>query len=87
MFELGQVLITRPALSVCEKKEVNATDFLRRHVLGDFGDLCAEDKAANRAAIKHGGRILSAYHVQDEKFYVITEADRSYTTILLASDY
>jgi len=87
MFGVGQVLITRPALAFCERKEVDALDFLQRHVLGDWGDLCAQDKAANRDAVKCGGRILSAYQVHGTKLYVITEADRSYTTIMLASDY
>lgn len=87
MFALGRVVITRPALAVCEKMEINALDFLQRHVLGDWGHLCGEDKDANRTAMKHGGRVFSACHVKDEKFYVITEPDRSYTTIMLASDY
>ena len=87
MFELGRVVITRTAHAFCESKGVDALDFLQRHVLGDWGDLCSQDKDANRNAVKLGGRILSAYHVHGEKLYVITEADRSYTTILMATDY
>lgn len=58
-----------------------------RHVSGDFGDVCAEDAEMNREAIKRGDRILSSYLVGEQKVWVITEADRSLTTVLLPSDY
>jgi len=58
-----------------------------RHVTGDFGDVCAEDGERNREAIKHGDRIFSSYLVGEQKVWVITEADRSLTTLLLPSDY
>ena len=61
---------------------------LRRHVSGDWGDLCREDIEANRLALAVDARILSADTLSDEtKVWVITEADRSATTILLPSDY
>lgn len=63
--------------------------FLRRHLTGDWGELDAEDKRVNDLAVKHGDRILSAYHftTTNVKFYIITEADRSVTTFLLPEEY
>jgi len=61
---------------------------LARHVAGDWGDLDARDKALNDAAVKRGGRIFSAYQLTDDiRVWVITEADRSSTTVLLPSEY
>jgi hypothetical protein len=61
---------------------------LRRHLSGDWGDLDLEDKAANDNALADGSRLLSAYHAADgTKFWIITEADRSATTVLLPEDY
>lgn len=59
-----------------------------RHVTGDWGDLDEFDRQQNDNALKEGGRIFSAYHTSDgNKVWVITEADRSYTTALLPEDY
>ena len=66
---------------------VNITDLLARHALLDPGDLPREDIAANRRAVKHGLRIFSAYTVNGVRFWVITEWDRSCTTVLLPSEY
>jgi hypothetical protein len=60
---------------------------LRRHSCGDWGDLCPEDMVANDDALKHGGRLLSAYGDGTARFWIITEADRSVTTVLLPEDY
>lgn len=57
------------------------------HRKGGWGNLCRDDKLMNSMAILEGTRILSAYNVGDVKLYVITEADRSSTTLLLASEY
>lgn len=86
-FELGRVVITRPALDYAEHHEVDVLNLVVRHHCGDWGDLGAHDKALNEAAIVHGGRIFSAYDVQDERWYVVTEADRSSTCVMLATDY
>jgi len=59
----------------------------RRHLSGDFGELDREDVRANERAIATGERILSAYSVGDVKLYIITEADRSRTTLLLRNEY
>ena len=61
---------------------------LQRHVAGDWGEVCAEDKQSNDHALVEGTRILSAYRAADgTKFWIITEADRSVTTVLLPEDY
>lgn len=61
---------------------------IERHYGGDWGDLCAEDKDANEQALQFGGRLFSAYHDRKGvKFWIITESDRSATTVLLPDDY
>jgi hypothetical protein len=60
---------------------------LRRHASGDWGDLCPEDTLANDAALRHGGRLFSVYGQGETRFWVITEADRLVTTVLLPQDY
>ena len=61
---------------------------LKRHMLGDWGDLCKEDIRANESALALGGRLLSKYKAQSGvSFYIITEGDRSYTTLLLPEEY
>ena len=66
-------------------------DLLVRHVLGDVGDLCDEDRDANRKAIALGGRVFSSYEVgtglNAAKVWIITEAERSSTTLLRPEDY
>jgi hypothetical protein len=87
LFKLGQVVATPGALAHCEQHGINPLLLLGRHIGGDWGDLGAEDVAANVHAIQHDERILSAYVLGGEKFYVITEWDRSVTTLLLAWEY
>ena len=87
LFKLGQVVATPSALAACEQHQINPLLLLSRHCTGDWGDLDAHDVKANVDAIAFDGRILSSYKLQGEKFYVITEWDRSVTTLLLASDY
>ena len=87
LFNLGRVFGTPAALAILEKNNLTPMQFLERHVTGDFGDLCDEDKEANNEAIWNEERILSAYMVGDQKIYVITEADRSSTTLLISSEY
>ena len=84
-FPLGQVAITANAsLQLSTEEVLNA---ISRHAAGDWGDLCPEDMLANDAALNHGGRLLSAYGQGKYRFWVITEADRSVTTVLLPDDY
>lgn len=85
-FKLGQVVITPGANAALDREDV--VKGLRRHHSGDFGDMCEEDKAYNQEALETGGRIMSAYHDRnDTKFWIITEHDRSATTILLPDEY
>ena len=86
LFPLGRLLITSNASSQLNPADVLAA--IERHSTGDWGELCAEDNAVNDDAILDGSRILSAYRDRGGvKFWVITEADRSATTVLLPEDY
>jgi hypothetical protein len=60
---------------------------LERHANQDWGDLCAEDRRTNDNAVKHGGRVLSSYELRGDKLWIITEADRSVTTLLTPDEY
>lgn len=60
---------------------------LERHANQDWGDLCSEDKKANDDAVRHGGRVLSSYELRGDKLWIITEADRSVTTLLTPEEY
>lgn len=84
-FSLGQTVITANAsLQLATEAVLTA---LKRHAGGDWGDLCPEDSLANDEALQHGGRLFSAYGQGDNRFWIITEADRSVTTVLLPNDY
>lgn len=84
LFPLGQVVATPGALDL----DVNFYPYLRRHQCGDWGELDAEDRAENDFSVRNNLRLLSAYHTPDgAKFWIITEADRSATTVLLPSEY
>lgn len=94
LFKLGQLAVTRGAIDALgDKKTGHKTaifmEYIVRHARGDWGDLDAHDKADNDYAVKHGDRrILSAYTLQDDqKIWIITEADRSVTTVLLPEEY
>ena len=88
LFSLGQIVSTPGALEAIQKSEQNPADFIGRHLLGDWGDLCEEDKQANQEALQEGMRILSAYRLYDgTKIWIITECDRSATTLLLPEEY
>lgn len=63
------------------------SDILGRHKRGDWGVVAAEDAKSNNEAVENGGRLLSAYDVEGTRVWIITEADRSYTTVLLPEEY
>ena len=85
-FRLGQIVATPNALNALTQEEILRG--IQRHQSGDWGDVSAEDHAANNRALIEGTRILSAYHASSgTKFWIITEADRSVTTVLLPEDY
>lgn len=87
LFELGRCCITPAAKAELAQGDYPFECLLIRHHQGDWGDLEFEDKQANDAALINGSRIFSAYIAEGTKYWVITEADRSSTTILLPSEY
>jgi hypothetical protein len=87
-FGLGQLLATPGALAALEDAGQTPVEFLERHCQGDWGDVCREDWLANDAALVEGTRLLSAYRTsKGVKLWIISEADRSSTTVLLPEDY
>jgi len=91
LFVLGQCCATPGALQALDKAVQSPMTFLTRHVMGDWSELPEEDQETNRASLGEGdeaGRIVSAFKLADGvKIYVITEWDRSVTTLLLPSEY
>ena len=87
LFNLGNIVATPAALRHCEQHQINPLVLLGRHVGGDWGDLSADDIDANQNAISYGGRVFSSYCVGDSKVWVITEADRSSTCLLMPDEY
>jgi len=87
-FELGQVVATPAALDCLDAYKVSPLTLLSRHVSKDFGDIDQEDWQANLSALQYSNRIVSAYTIApDAVIWVITEADRSVTTLLLPEEY
>ncbi len=89
LFPLGRLMATPGALDALDRWPL---DLLVRHVRGDWGDLDEEDHRANWQALRDGARIFSAYNTQGKdgktvRVWVITEADRSATTVLLPEEY
>ena len=88
MFALGQLLATPGALEAFARTGDDPMDYLVRHVRRDWGTVDAEDWHANDQALIEGTRLLSAYRLNDgTKVWIITEADRSATTVLLPEEY
>jgi len=88
LFALGEVVATPGALELLDRTETNAHELLLRHRYGDWGNVPPEDGEANREAVLNGSRILSSYDLtSDERIWIITEADRSVTTLLLPHEY
>lgn len=88
LFPAGQIVATPGALALLEQAKKSPLEFLSRHLRGDWGELCADDKTENELSLKHGYRLMSSYPVTDaEKLWIITEADRSVTTLLLPTEY
>jgi hypothetical protein len=87
-FSLGNVCATPGALHALERADTSLITLLGRHATGDWGIVCKEDAKANEDALRYGARILSAYKLRDgTKVWLITEADRSVTTLLLPDEY
>jgi len=88
LFPPGQIVATPGALRLFEQTKRSPLEFVSRHLRGEWGDLCQEDKTENELSLKHGFRLMSSYPITDtEKIWVITEADRSVTTLLLPEEY
>jgi hypothetical protein len=88
LFELGRIVATPGALQALEAAGQQPSVFLDRHVAGDWGELDDEDKQENEFSLRNGFRIFSAYTTSaGEKIWIITEADRSATTLLLPEEY
>lgn len=88
LFPTGQLVATPGALEAFSRNHQHPTSFLRRHVRGDWGELDAEDIQENDYSLSQGLRLLSAYSLTDgTRIWIITEANRSVTTILLPEEY
>lgn len=87
LFSMGQIVATHAVTDHFSVHGVSPLDYLRRHAHGDWGDIPPEDAAANQASIEGSTRILSSYKVASETVWIITEADRSSTTLLFPSEY
>jgi hypothetical protein len=88
LFPLGRIVATPGALALLEEVKKSPSEFLSRHLRGDRGELCQGDKTENELSLKHGFRLLSSYRITDsDTLWIITEADRSVTTLLLPSEY
>jgi hypothetical protein len=86
-FELGGLSVTPGAWRKMQQVEVDVIELLGRHQGGDWSEMDIADAEENEYSVKNGLRILSSYTYKGVKFWVITEADRSLTTILLPSEY
>jgi hypothetical protein len=87
-FRLGQLVATPGALRALKDAGQEPLEFIQRHVSGDWGEVPEEDKQENDFSVTHGFRILSAYRTaKGVKIWILTEADRSATTLLLPDEY
>jgi len=88
LFAVGDVVATPGALDALDGDRALAVMLLQRHMYGDWGDICADDRGANEAALRHGSRLMSVYRlVGGATIWAITEADRSVTTLLTPDEY
>lgn len=87
-FPLGRTVATPGALAALAEAEQSPAEFLNRHVCGDWGEVDEHDAKENEFSLENDLRLLSAYTLKtDVRIWVITEADRSATTILLPEEY
>jgi hypothetical protein len=86
-FSLGQVVATPGAVAFLNSQAVDPAVLLARHQSGDCGDMAPDDVLANLSAVIGGGRVFSSYSIGPQKVWVVTEANRSRTTILMPEDY
>ena len=89
-FEPGALMMTHGVHTLIEQGHLNVHSYLNRHLAGDWGEICDEDKLSNQQALQYGERLFSAYEIEaagETKLWIITERDRSVTTLLLPSEY
>ena len=84
---LGKVVATPGALKLLSDAGEHPFAYLARHATGDWGDLCAFDRRQNEIALREGSRVFSSYNTPAGRVWIISEADRSVTTILLPEEY
>jgi hypothetical protein len=87
LFSMGQIAATPAVLAHLEQHGINAHTYLDRHVHGDWGDVPSTDAVENDLSVQRGFRVLSAYTIAGRTIWIITEADRSVTTLLFPSEY
>lgn len=87
LFPLGRLVATPGALKLLQGAGADALDLLARHVSGDWGNVPPEDARENELSVREGFRIVSSYAIGGERVWIITEADRSSTCILLPGEY
>ena len=85
---LARMAVTPGALQALNEADQSPLEFLMRHACGDWGEVCEEDREENELSLREGFRLMSVYRTnQGKRLWVITEADRSVTTILLPEEY
>jgi hypothetical protein len=88
LFPLRQIVATPGAVAALEEAYQLPAEFLSKHARGDWGDLCEDDRQQNELCLREGCRLFSAYVLSNgQKLWIITEHDRSVTTLLLPCDY
>ncbi|RQT30502.1 hypothetical protein [Burkholderia contaminans] len=86
-FKLGRIFATPAAVAALDRTGTSIVDLLVRHMGGDWGDLSEPDRQQNELALMGGARLLSSYTVGTARIWIVTEADRSSTTLLLSNEY
>ena len=88
LFPLGQVVATPGALAEMEASGESLFSYLQRHLSGDWGEIDAHDRRENELSLREGFRLMSVYTLSNGiRFWIITEADRSSTCVLLPEEY
>lgn len=86
-FRLGRCVATQVAASYLSECSIKPESLISRHICGDWGDITEEDSQANEAAIKDGGRILSAYNICGQMVWVYTNQSIRQTSVILAGEW
>jgi hypothetical protein len=87
-FPSGKVCLTPGVYALAREGRFDPVSYLRRHLAGDWGDVCDDDRRRNNAALKSGERLFSSYELTPGvKLWIVTEWDRSVTTLLLPDEY